>query len=82
LTTSASLSGSFTRAAPALATMIIPEEAVPVRIAGRMVLDRYPDNIFADTEQVAFCPSHIVPGMDFTGDPLLQGRLFSYLDTS
>lgn len=63
------------------ATKIIPEEVVPVRIIGRMVLDRYPDNFFAETEQAAFCPSHIVPGMDFTNDPLLQGRLFSYLDT-
>jgi len=63
------------------ATKIIPEELVPVRIIGRMVLDRYPDNFFAETEQVAFCPSHIVPGMDFSNDPLLQGRLFSYLDT-
>jgi catalase len=45
------------------------------------VLDRYPDNFFAETEQVAFCPSHVVPGIDFSNDPLLQGRLFSYLDT-
>jgi len=63
------------------ATKLIPEELVPVRIIGRMVLDRYPDNFFAETEQVAFCPSHLVPGMDFSNDPLLQGRLFSYLDT-
>ncbi len=63
------------------ATKIIPEELVHVRIIGRMVLDRYPDNFFAETEQVAFCPSHLVPGMDFSNDPLLQGRLFSYLDT-
>lgn len=63
------------------ATKLIPEELVPVRFIGRMVLDRYPDNFFAETEQVAFCPSHLVPGMDFTNDPLLQGRLFSYLDT-
>jgi catalase len=63
------------------ATKIIPEEQVPVRLIGRMVLDRYPDNFFAETEQVAYCPSHIVPGMDFSNDPLLQGRLFSYLDT-
>lgn len=62
-------------------TKIIPEELVPVRIVGRMVLDRYPDNFFAETEQAAFCPSHIIPGMDFSNDPLLQGRLFSYLDT-
>ena len=46
-----------------------------------MVLDRNPDNFFAETEQVAFCPTHVVPGIDFTNDPLLQGRLFSYLDT-
>lgn len=63
------------------ATKIIPEETIPVRIIGRMVLNRYPDNFFAETEQVAFCPSHLVPGMDFSNDPLLQGRLFSYLDT-
>ncbi len=63
------------------ATKLIPEEEVPVRIIGRMVLDRYPDNFFAETEQVAFLPSNVVPGIDFTEDPLLQGRLFSYLDT-
>ena len=63
------------------ASKIIPEELVPLRIVGRMVLDRNPDNFFAETEQVAFCPSHLVPGIDFTNDPLLQGRLFSYLDT-
>jgi catalase len=62
-------------------TKIIPEEDVPVRIVGRMVLDRNPDNFFAETEQVAFHPGHVVPGIDFTNDPLLQGRLFSYLDT-
>lgn len=62
-------------------TKIIPEEVLPVRPIGRMVLDRYPDNFFAETEQVAFCPGNIVPGVDFTEDPLLQGRLFSYLDT-
>ena len=62
-------------------TKLIPEEQVPVRIVGRMVLDRYPDNFFAETEQVAYCPANIVPGIDFTNDPLLQGRLFSYLDT-
>ncbi len=62
-------------------TKIIPEEVLPVRPIGRMVLDRYPDNFFAETEQVAFCPGNIVPGLDFTNDPLLQGRLFSYLDT-
>ncbi len=63
------------------ATKIIPEEVLPIRKVGRMVLDRYPDNFFAETEQVAFCPSHIVPGIDHSNDPLLQGRLFSYLDT-
>ena len=63
------------------ATKLIPEEAVPLTVIGRMVLDRWPDNFFAETEQVAFCPSHLVPGMDFSDDPLLQGRLFSYLDT-
>ncbi len=63
------------------ATKIIPEEALPVKIVGRLVLDRNPDNFFAETEQVAFCPANIVPGVDFTNDPLLQGRLFSYLDT-
>ncbi len=62
-------------------TKIIPEEDIPVRIIGRMVLDRNPDNFFAETEQVAFCPANIVPGVDFSNDPLLQGRLFSYLDT-
>jgi catalase len=62
-------------------TKIIPEELVPLKPIGRMVLDRWPDNFFAETEQVAFCPSHIVPGIDFSNDPLLQGRLFSYLDT-
>ncbi len=63
------------------ATKLIPEEIVPLRVIGRMVLDRWPDNFFAETEQVAFCPSHLVPGLDFSNDPLLQGRLFSYLDT-
>lgn len=63
------------------ATKIIPEEILPVRIVGKMVLNRYPDNFFAETEQVAFCPSHVVPGIDHSDDPLLQGRLFSYLDT-
>jgi catalase len=63
------------------ATKLIPEELVPLQIIGRMVLDRWPDSFFAETEQVAFCPSHLVPGLDFSNDPLLQGRLFSYLDT-
>lgn len=62
-------------------TKIIPEEILPVKIVGRMVLDRNPDNFFAETEQVAYCPGNIVPGIDFSNDPLLQGRLFSYLDT-
>ncbi len=63
------------------ATKLIPEELVPLRVIGRLVLDRWPDNFFAETEQVAFCPSHLVPGIDFSNDPLPQGRLFSYLDT-
>ncbi|ABG39294.1 Catalase [Paraglaciecola sp. T6c] len=63
------------------ATKLIPEEQVPVKMIGRMVLDRVVDNFFAETEQVAFCTQNIVPGMDFTADPLLQGRNFSYLDT-
>ena len=63
------------------ATKLIPEEDVPVKPVGRLVLDRNPDNFFAETEQVAFCPANIVPGLDFSNDPLLQGRLFSYLDT-
>ncbi len=63
------------------ATKIIPEEVLPVRIVGKMVLDRYPDNFFAETEQAAFVPSHVVPGIGFSNDPLLQGRLFSYTDT-
>jgi catalase len=63
------------------ATKLIPEELVPLQVIGRMVLDRWPNNFFAETEQVAFCPSHVVPGIDFSNDPLLQGRLFSYQDT-
>ena len=63
------------------ATKLIPEEIIPVEMVGKMTLDRNPDNFFAETEQVAFCPSHVVPGIDFSDDPLLQGRLFSYLDT-
>ena len=62
-------------------TKIVPEELVPVVPVGRMVLDRNPDNFFAETEQVAFCTQHIVPGLDFTNDPLLHGRNHSYLDT-
>ena len=63
------------------ATKVIPEEDIPVKIIGRFKLNRNPDNYFAETEQVAFCPANIVPGIDFSNDPLLQGRLFSYLDT-
>jgi catalase len=63
------------------ATKIIPEELVPIRRVGRLVLDRVVDNFFAETEQVAFMTQNIVPGVDFTNDPLLQGRNFSYLDT-
>jgi catalase len=63
------------------ATKIIPEESVPVKRIGKLTLNRNPDNFFAETEQVAFHPGHIVPGIDFTSDPLLQGRLFSYTDT-
>ena len=62
-------------------TKLIPEELVPVQLVGKMVLNRNPDNFFAENEQVAFHPGHIVPGLDFTNDPLLQGRLFSYTDT-
>jgi catalase len=62
-------------------TKIWPEEDVPVKLIGKMTLNRNPDNFFAETEQVAFHPGHVVPGIDFTNDPLLQGRLFSYLDT-
>ena len=63
------------------ATKLIPEEQVPVKIVGKMVLNKVVDNFFAETEQVAFCTQNIVPGIDFTNDPLLQGRNFSYLDT-
>ncbi|NDP47019.1 MAG: catalase [Sulfuriferula multivorans] len=62
-------------------TKLIPEELIPLQPIGKMVLDRNPDNFFAETEQVAFHPGHVVPGIDFSDDPLLQGRLFSYLDT-
>lgn len=62
-------------------TKIVPEELVPVTIVGRMVLNKNPDNFFAETEQIAFHPGHVVPGIDFSNDPLLQGRLFSYTDT-
>jgi catalase len=63
------------------ATKIIPEELVPVQRIGKLTLNRNPDNFFAEVEQVAFHPGHVVPGIDFTNDPLLQGRLFSYTDT-
>jgi catalase len=63
------------------ATKLIPEELVPVRPIGRLVLNRNPDNFFAETEQVAFCTAHIVPGLDFSNDPLLAGRIHSYVDT-
>ncbi len=63
------------------ATKLVPEELVPVRPVGRMVLNRNPDNFFAETEQVAFCTAHVVPGIDFSNDPLLAGRHHSYLDT-
>ncbi len=62
-------------------TKLVPEELVPVQRVGKMTLNRNPDNFFAETEQVAFHPGHLVPGIDFTNDPLLQGRLFSYTDT-
>lgn len=62
-------------------TKLIPEELVPVKRIGKLTLNRNPDNFFAETEQVAFHPGHLVPGIDFTNDPLLQGRLFSYTDT-
>lgn len=62
-------------------TKIWPEEIIPVKIIGKMTLNKNVDNFFAETEQVAFCPANVVPGIDFSNDPLLQGRLFSYLDT-
>ncbi|HBN84493.1 MAG TPA: catalase HPII [Clostridiales bacterium] len=62
-------------------TKFWPEELIPVKIIGKMTLNKNVENFFAETEQVAFCPSNIVPGLDFSNDPLLQGRLFSYLDT-
>src|SRR6202042_3347775 len=63
------------------ATKLVPEELVPVKPVGRMILNRNPDNFFAETEQVAFCTAHVVPGIDFSNDPLLAGRIHSYLDT-
>src|ERR1700674_5030473 len=62
-------------------TKLIPEELVPVRRVGKMILNRNPDNYFAETEQVAFCTAHVVPGGDFSNDPLLHGRHHSYVDT-
>lgn len=62
-------------------TKLIPEELVPIQVIGRMVLNRNPDNFFAETEQVAFCTAHVVPGIDFSNDPLLAGRIHSYVDT-
>ena len=63
------------------ATKIVPEELVPVVPVGKLTLNRNPDNFFAETEQVAFCAAHIVPGIDFSNDPLLAGRIHSYVDT-
>ena len=62
-------------------TKLIPEELVPITPLGKMVLNRNPDNFFAETEQVAFCTAHVVPGIDFSNDPLLAGRIHSYIDT-
>ncbi len=62
-------------------TKVVPEELVPLQIVGRMTLNRNPDNFFAETEQVAFCTAHVVPGIDFSNDPLLAGRHHSYIDT-
>ena len=63
------------------ATKLVPEELVPLRTVGKLTLNRNPDNFFAETEQVAFCTAHLVPGLDFTNDPLMQGRIHSYVDT-
>ncbi len=63
------------------ATKLVPEELIPVRPIGRMILNRNPDNFFAETEQAAFCTAHVVPGIDFSNDPLLAGRIHSYVDT-
>ncbi len=62
-------------------TKIVPEELVPITPVGKLVLNRNPDNFFAETEQIAFCVAHIIPGIDFSNDPLLQGRIHSYVDT-
>ena len=63
------------------ATKLIPVELVPIKVVGRLILNRNPDNFFAETEQVAFCAAHVVPGIDFSNDPLLAGRIHSYMDT-
>ena len=63
------------------ATKLIPVELVPIEYVGRLILNRNPDNFFAETEQVAFCAAHVVPGIDFSNDPLLAGRIHSYMDT-
>ena len=63
------------------ATKLIPEELVPVQMLGQLVLNRNPDNFFAETEQVAFCTAHVIPGIDFSNDPLLAGRIHSYVNT-
>ena len=63
------------------ATKLIPVEMVPIKYVGRLTLNRNPDNFFAETEQVAFCTAHVVPGIDFSNDPLLAGRIHSYMDT-
>ncbi|MBL9037101.1 MAG: catalase [Archangium sp.] len=62
-------------------TKLVPEELVPLKVVGRLVLNRNPDNFFAETEQVAFCTAHVIPGIDFSNDPLLAGRHHSYVDT-
>lgn len=62
-------------------TKLVPEELVPIKPVGKLILNRNPDNFFAETEQVAFCTAHIIPGIDFSNDPLLQGRIHSYVDT-
>ena len=62
-------------------TKVVPEELVPITPVGKMTLNRNPNNFFAETEQVAFCTAHVIPGIDFTNDPLLQGRIHSYVDT-
>ena len=63
------------------ATKLTPEKMIPVTLVGRMVLNRNPDNFFAETELVAFCTAHVVPGIDFSNAPLLAGRIHSYIDT-